>query len=162
MRRLLAGALLGGVYLAVLGDPRPLDVAVAALVAGGSMTLARAAPASAAHGGPRASARAAAAVRLSGRVAAEVATGSVRVALAVTGIRPPRSPRTIRVEVGSCAERTLVTSGVLLTMSPGSILVATDAERGSLDVHVVDGDDPERVRAQVRDLHALVVRVVGR
>ena len=54
-----------------------------------------------------------------------------------------------------------VLTGTLLTISPGSVLVRADAAGARLDVHVVDADDPERVRGQVRTLHALVRRTGG-
>jgi multisubunit Na+/H+ antiporter MnhE subunit len=157
-RRLGTVAALAAFYLAVLGDPRPLDVPVAILVA---VAAAAAVGASPVGGGRRAAPRIAGLPALVAQVAGEVATGTVRVALATIGVRPPRRPGVVRIDVGRSSERALVLTGVLLTVSPGSVLVAVDGDAGSLDVHVVDGEDPEAVRAGVRRLHERVTRVVG-
>jgi multisubunit Na+/H+ antiporter MnhE subunit len=156
--RLVTVAALAAFYLAVLGEPRPLDIPVAILVA---IAAAAAVGESPVGGAGRAAPRVMALPALAAQVVGTIATGTVRVALAAIGVRPPRRPGVVRVDVGRSSERALVLTGVLLTVSPGSIMVGMDGDAGSLDVHVVDGDDPESVRADVRRMHERVVRVVG-
>ena len=156
--RLAGGALLGGVFLLLLPEPKPLDVVLGVLVAAGAMTAVGPSPLGR---GDEHRGSLLALPRLVAWVVADIARGTARVAGAVVGVRAPRSPRTVAIDVGPCSEQALVLTGVLLTISPGSVLVATDADAQRLDVHVVDGHDPERISAQIRELHRLVVRVVG-
>ena len=155
--RLTGGAALVAIFLVLLPDPRPLDVLLAVLVAAGALVAVGPTPLERGTG-PRSLL---ALPRLLAWIVKDVATGTVRVAAAVIGVRPPRSPRAVRVELGPSSEQALVLTGVLLTISPGSVLIDADTDAGALDVHVVDGDDPDRVQRQVRELHDLVLRAVG-
>lgn len=45
-----------------------------------------------------------------------------------------------------------------ITLTPGQVLVEVDPERGFIFVHCIDASDPERVRREIRALHAATVR----
>jgi multisubunit Na+/H+ antiporter MnhE subunit len=160
--RVAGGAALAAIFLVMLPDPRPLDVPVALAVAALALLLIGGSPLRRAGGPrPRLARRLAAAPGVLAWVAGDVATGTARVALAVAGARPPRSPGRVTIEVGPCSEQTLVVTGVLLTLSPGSILIGADPERRVLEVHLIDADDPRRTTERITRLHARVRTLVG-
>ena len=155
--RLLGGLVLVAIFLLLLPEPKPLDIVLAIVVA--AVAMAAVGPSPLEGGTGRRSP--VAFVRLFLWVAVDTLRGTARVAAAVLGLRPPRRPGAVVIEVEPCSEEALVLTGVLMTISPGSILLRADADRGELEIHVVDGDDPDRVRGQIRELHDLVLRTVG-
>ena len=99
--------------------------------------------------------------RLAAWVVWDILTGTWRVSLAVLGARPPHRPGVVDVSLPPSSDKVLVATGVLLTISPATVLVRAALEDHALLVHVVDGDDPDAVRARQQQLHRLVLRTVG-
>ncbi|HEX2160142.1 MAG TPA: Na+/H+ antiporter subunit E [Actinomycetes bacterium] len=150
--RLLWVAVLAAVYLLTLGSAHPLDVAFGvALAAVLSFGLrgrlqrmgGRQAP------GPSPATRLAAAPLLLAALLAEVARGTWDVALRVLGLRPVEHPGIVLVPIGERSELGVAVSGLLIGLSPGSLLVDVDSERGMMLFHVIDARDPDAVRAQL-------------
>ena len=67
----------------------------------------------------------------------------------------------VHVPLEDASDRVLAVMGLLMTISPGSVLVRADTERHELLVHVMDGADEEAVRRQQRELHRMVRAAVG-
>jgi multisubunit Na+/H+ antiporter MnhE subunit len=162
MSRLTGWVTLLGVFLLVLGDPRPLDALVGALVA--AVAVAAVGPTPLRAPEQRASGplrRLAGVPGVVAWVVADVLRGTWRVTLAVLGIRPPRAPGTVRIDLDEGSEQALVATGLLLTISPGSVLVGADPASGSLRVHLLDADDPSDTRRRIGRLHGHVRAVSG-
>jgi multisubunit Na+/H+ antiporter MnhE subunit len=155
-----AGVLaLGVLYVLLLPAPTLVDLAIG--VALGALVVWAMGPSPV---GPRpagARVRLLALVRLLGWTALDVARGTWRVALAVLGVRAPHHPGVVQVPLEDASDRVLVVMGLLLTISPGSVLVRADLERHELLIHVMDGADADAVRRQQRHLHGLVRAAVG-
>lgn len=160
-QRLLATAVLAGLYLLLLSHPQPLDAPIALAVAFAATFAVGASPLG---GAPRERAalirRVAATPALVGWVVGDIARGTVQVAATVLGLRSSRKAGEVEITVGRSSEEALVVTGVLLTVSPGSILLEADAGRGTLRVHALGADDPEALDRSISRLHRLVLRVV--
>ncbi len=150
---------LAALYLLLLPAPTAVDAAVGLVIGAIAVRAMGPSPLRSRPDGARV--RLGALVRLVAYTAADIVQGTWRVALAVLGIRVPHDPGVVRVPLEDTSDQVLVVMGVLLTISPGSLLVRADLERHELLVHVVDGADEERVRRQQQRLHRLVRTAVG-
>lgn len=79
-------------------------------------------------------------------VAYDVLDGTWDVTLRVLHLRGVERPGLVRVPIGERSERGVAVSALATTLSPGSVLVDVDWERGDMIVHVIDAAHPDRVR----------------
>lgn len=84
-----------------------------------------------------------------GAVAYDVIEGTWDVTLRVLHIRGVERPGLVRVPIGERSERGVAVSALATTLSPGSVLVDVDWERGDMILHVLDASHPERVRERL-------------
>ena len=85
-----------------------------------------------------------------GAVIADVAQGAWDVALRVMHLRALEHPGLVRVPIGRRSERGIAVSALAMTLSPGSVLVDIDRDRGDLLLHVIDASDPDAVRERLQ------------
>jgi multicomponent Na+:H+ antiporter subunit E len=152
--RLLAVALLAAVYLLTLGSADPLDLALglvlaAALVVGLRGRL----PPPGGRDLPPLGLRVAAFPLLIGAVLAEIAKGTWDVGLRVLGLRPLQGPGIVLVPIGERSPLGVAVTGLLVGLSPGSMLLEVDEQRRTMLFHVIDARDPDAVRAQIDHLY---------
>jgi multisubunit Na+/H+ antiporter MnhE subunit len=83
-------------------------------------------------------------------VALEILRGSAYMVLVVFGRRPWEQQGVVEVEVGSRSVLGVVVSSLVVGLSPGTILLDVDKERGLMRFHVIDAADPAAVRAQIQ------------
>lgn len=149
MRFLPGVPLLTAVYACAMGSAAAGDLLLGALLA--VLLLLALAP----HRtqGPAAAPplwrRALAAVPFAAAVAADATTGALNVAATVVGLRPLRRPGIVRVPIGERSDRGVVVSALVLTLSPGSLLLDIDWQRREMLFHVMDAGDPDRLRARI-------------
>lgn len=79
-------------------------------------------------------------------VLADVIQGAWDVALRVMHLRRLERPGLVRIPIGERSERGIGVSALATTLSPGSVLIEIDRERGDLLLHVIDASDPDAVR----------------
>lgn len=154
----VALGLLTAVYLLVLGRASAWDVATgvavaAAVLAGFRKFLRETAP-----GRPPLTA-----VRLLVRIAAlpafvlavvvDIVHGTVRVAGVVLGLGAPPSPGIVEISVKDQSPRGAAVTALVTTMSPGSVLLELDTDRGVMQIQSIDAADPEAIRAQHADFY---------
>jgi multisubunit Na+/H+ antiporter MnhE subunit len=147
-RFLLALALLVAVYALVLASTDPWDLATGAALAAGLLWATRGfvfggAPAPIA-GFLR---RLLAFVPFVAATLVDIARGTWTVALVVLGIRPLRRPGIVAVPIGERTPLGVAVSGLVSTLSPGSVLVDVDHRQRAMLFHVIDASDPDAVRA---------------
>ncbi|MBA3420807.1 MAG: Na+/H+ antiporter subunit E [Thermoleophilaceae bacterium] len=151
MRYLLALGGLTVVYALTLGSVRPLDVALGLLVSAALLAVSRRFVFPAEPGPALEVLRRLAAVpRLLAGVVAEVAGGTVEVALVVLGRRPLDCPGVVAIPIGEQTAVGVAVSALAHTLSPGAILIDVDEERGVMLLHVLDAKDPDAVREHHR------------
>ena len=80
---------------------------------------------------------------------AAIARGTWDVALRVLHLRSVEHPGIVLVPIGERTELGVAVTGLLIGLSPGSLLVDVDAERQMMLFHVIDAHDPDAVRAQI-------------
>ena len=152
MKRRLSGWLgLVAVYALTLGSAAPADLALGGLLAALLMAVLpgdRARPPSLPAGERGRRWRAVPALALA--VAADVVTGTLEVALIVLGIRRPHpgSPF-VEVPIGERSRDGVALGGILVTLSPGTVLVEVDWERGTMLFHALDSRGPDFVRERL-------------
>jgi multisubunit Na+/H+ antiporter MnhE subunit len=147
--RVLAVILLTATYLLVLGSLEPWDVAAGLLLAVVLTVALRGRPgAPAGPGGPLLP-RLAALPRLVGSVLVEVAAGTWDVGLRVLHLRPLDAPGIVLVPIGDRSPLGVAVNGLLVGLSPGSVLLEVDRKRRLMLFHVIDASDPDRVRARI-------------
>jgi multicomponent Na+:H+ antiporter subunit E len=152
--RLLAVALLAAVYLLTLGSAHPLDAALG-LVLGAALLLGlrgRLRPPEGVASSPLAL-RIAAFPLLVGAVLLDIAKGTWDVALRVLGLRPLECPGIVLVPIGERSELGVAVTGLLIGLSPGTVLLEVDERRRMMLFHVIDARDPDAVRAQIDRLY---------
>lgn len=90
-------------------------------------------------------------MRFAGIYLWEVLRSTAQLALLVVGRRIDLHPRFVRVplELESGTGRLLM--ACLVSMTPGSLSVALDDERGELLVHLLDSRDPGRSVAEIKE-----------
>jgi multicomponent Na+:H+ antiporter subunit E len=152
--RALAVTLLAAVYLLTLGSAHPLDLALGLLLATALMLglRGRLRPPRG-HPSPPLGRRVAAFPLLVGAVLAEIARGTWDVALRVLGLRPLEGPGIVLVPIGERSELGVAVTGLLVGLSPGSLLLEVDERRRVMLFHVIDARDPDAVRAQIDRLY---------
>ena len=152
--RLLALGLLAAVYLLTLGSADPLDLAFG-LVLGAALVVGlggRLRPPQS-HGVPPLPARVVAFPLLVGAVLLEIARGTWDVGLRVLGLRPLEGPGIVFIPIGKRSPLGVAVTGLLVGLSPGSMLVEVDDKRRMMLFHVIDARDPDAVRAQIDRLY---------
>ncbi|HEV3498531.1 MAG TPA: Na+/H+ antiporter subunit E [Actinomycetes bacterium] len=147
--RLLWVAVLAAVYLLALGSAHPLDLAFGVVLAAVLSFGLRGRLLRPQGPGPSLAARLAAAPLLLAALLAEIARGTWDVALRVLGLRPVEHPGIVLVPIGERTELGVAVTGLLIGLSPGSLLADVDSERQAMVFHVIDAHDPDAVRAQV-------------
>lgn len=85
-----------------------------------------------------------------GAVLADVLQGAWDVTLRVVHLRPVERPGVVRIPIGQRSERGIAVSALTTTLSPGSVLIDIDRERGDLLLHVIDASDPDAVRERLQ------------
>lgn len=149
MTRVLGVVLLAAVYLLVLGSVDPWDVAFGLLLAAGLLVALRRRPgAPAGHDGPLLP-RLVALPALVGRLLVDVVDGTWEVGLRVLHLRPLEAPGIVAVPVGDRSPLGVAVTGLLVGLSPGSVLLEVDRDRRLMLFHVIDARDPDRVRARI-------------
>jgi multicomponent Na+:H+ antiporter subunit E len=139
-------ALLTGVYLLSLGSVDPLDAAEG-LVLATALSLGLRGRLEGPRGpGPPLASRAAAFPLLLGALLAEVLRGTWDVALRVLGLRPVECSGIVLVPIGERTQLGVAVTGLLVGLSPGSMLVEVDPQRRAMLFHVIDAHDPDAVR----------------
>ena len=83
-------------------------------------------------------------------VAGDVVVSTWDVALRILHLRPVRHAGIVRVPIGERTDRGVAVSGMVISLSPGAVLVDVDWERRDLIVHVIDASDPDGVRARLQ------------
>jgi multicomponent Na+:H+ antiporter subunit E len=156
-RAVVSVALLAVVYTATLASDDPLDVATGALLGGVVLAISHrwttrlgvlgSRPA------PSTLRRALAAVPFAGAVAWEVALGTWQVALIASGLRPLRSPGLLELPIGERSERGVAVFAMAVGLSPGTVLLEVDDDRGVLVLHAIDASDPDVLRARLDRLY---------
>jgi multisubunit Na+/H+ antiporter MnhE subunit len=142
---------LAAVYCLTLVSADPADVAVGAALGGAlSWLLGRRLRLGPGGRRPPLASRIAWFPVLAGAVLADVLQGTWEVALRVLHLRPLRRPGIVRVPIGDRSERGVAVSALATTLSPGSVLVEVDHERGDLLLHVIDASEPDAVRARLQ------------
>jgi multicomponent Na+:H+ antiporter subunit E len=147
--RLLWVAVLAAVYLLTLGSAHPLDLAFGVVLAAVLSFGLRGRLERPQGPGPSLAARLAAAPLLLAALLAEIARGTWDVALRVLGLRPVEHPGIVLVPIGERTGLGVAVTGLLIGLSPGSLLVDVDSERQAMVFHVIDAHDPDAVRAQI-------------
>ncbi|MBW3652643.1 MAG: Na+/H+ antiporter subunit E [Actinobacteria bacterium] len=152
MTRLLAsGVGLGLLYVLTLGSGDPVDLVTGVLLGLVLAALLRRRMRPAPDGRPGSPvARMLWFWVFAGAVIADVAQGTWDVALRVMHLRPVEHPGLVRIPIGQRSERGIAVSALATTLSPGSVLVDIDRERGDLLLHVIDASDPDAVRRRLQ------------
>ena len=151
---LLAVGLLAAVYLLTLGSADPLDLAFG-LVLGAALMVGLGGRLRPPRGRdvPALAVRVAVFPLLVGAVLLEVARGTWDVGLRVLGLRPLEGPGIVPVPIGERSELGVAVTGLLVGLSPGSMLLEVDERRRMMLFHVIDARDPDAVRAQIDRLY---------
>ena len=147
--RLLWVAVLAAVYLLTLGSADPFDLAFGVVLAAVLSFGLRGRLQRPQGEGPSLAARLAAAPALLAALLAEIARGTWDVALRVLHLRPVEHPGIVLVPIGERSELGVAVTGLLIGLSPGSLLLDVDDKRRMMLFHVIDARDPDAVRAQI-------------
>lgn len=147
--RLLWVALLAAVYLLALGSAHPLDLAFGLVLAAALSYGLRGRLQRPQGEGPPLAARLVATPLLLAAEAAEIVRGTWDVALRVLHLRPVEHPGIVLVPIGERTEVGVAVTGLLVGLSPGSLLLDVDTERQVMLFHVIDAGDPDAVRTQL-------------
>ena len=83
----------------------------------------------------------------------EMTVGTWDVALRVLHVRPLESPGIVAVPIGDRSPRGVAVTGLLIGLSPGSVLLDVDEQRRLMLFHVIDAHDPDAVRAHIQRLY---------
>ena len=154
-RALLGLALLALVYALTLASADPLDLlaglALGAVGVAVQRRLRGVEPAD--EGADRAAAlpaRVLAFPLFVGGLLADVARGTIDVALRTLHLRMVERPGIVLVPIEERTRLGVAVSALATTLSPGSLLVDVDWQRRAMLIHVIDASDPDAVRAQHR------------
>lgn len=155
MRRFVATAVgLAFVYVLTLASDDPLDL-IGGLVLGAALTALLAGRLAAGPAGdlPPIAGRVLGFPVFAGAVVADVLAGTFDVTLRVLGIRKLEHPGIVRVPIGKRSERGIAVSALATTLSPGTVFVDVDRERGDMLLHVIDASDPDAVREKLQQFY---------
>lgn len=86
-------------------------------------------------------------------VLGDVLFGTWHVALVSLRLRPLPPSGIVAVPIGERSPTGVAVCTLVTTISPGSIFVDLDEERGELFFHVMDASNPEAVREQYRQFY---------
>lgn len=154
MRYVLVLVGLTAVYALALASLRPLDLVTGLLVSAALLAITRrfvlAAEPEPARDVLR---RIAALPRFFAGVVAEVARGTIEVALVVLGHRGLDCPGIVAVPIEERTPVGVAVSALAYTLSPGDVLIDVDEEKQVMLVHVLDASDPDAVRARHRSFY---------
>ena len=149
----LGVALLVLVYALTLASAEPLDLltglVIGAAVLAGTRGL-RVGDGAEAQRPPALPARVLAFPLFVAGLVADVARGTWDVTLRTLHLRPVERPGIVLVPIEERTRLGVAVSALATTLSPGSLLVDVDWQRGTMLIHVIDASDPEAVRAQHR------------
>jgi multicomponent Na+:H+ antiporter subunit E len=148
-RLLLGVVLLTGTYLLVLGSAEPWDVAIGLVLAAGLTVALRGRPGYPAGGAGPLLPRLAGLPALFAAVLVDVLHGTWDVGLRVLRLRSLDAPGIVLVPIGERTPLGVAVTGLLVGLSPGSVLLEVDRERRLMLFHVIDAADPDGVRARI-------------
>jgi multicomponent Na+:H+ antiporter subunit E len=94
-------------------------------------------------------------------VAKNLVVGSVDVAYRSLHPRLPVYPGILAVDVRGMGDLELTSLANVITLTPGTMTIEVDTERGLLFVHTINARDLGKTRADIRRIGALVERAVG-
>jgi multisubunit Na+/H+ antiporter MnhE subunit len=83
-------------------------------------------------------------------VLTDILQGTWDVALRVLHLRRLEQPGVVRIPIGARSEHGVAVSALATTLSPGTVLIDIDWDRGDLLLHVIDASDPDRVRERLQ------------
>lgn len=148
---LVTAAALGGLYALTLASDDPVDL-VTGMLLGLVLALLLRRRMRPAPERPAAStlARVLWAPAFAGAVLADVLRGAWDVSLRVLHLRGLEHPGLVRIPIGRRSERGIAVSALATTLSPGSVLIDIDRDRGDLLLHVIDASDPDAVRERLQ------------
>ncbi|HET7094886.1 MAG TPA: Na+/H+ antiporter subunit E [Thermomicrobiales bacterium] len=160
-RIVVSTVLLTGVYLLTLASREPWDVAIGAAVA---LALVLAASrfvferplAPIVRFWPRLAAFPAFAIA----VLIDVARSTGEVAAISIGLRPLRAPGVIDVPMGERTPLGVVVTALVVTLSPGSVLLDLDWDGRVMRFHAIDAADPEAFRIAQANMYRRYQRFV--
>ncbi len=145
---LIAWALLVVVWALVLDSWAPADLIVGGVVAAAILIVLHRSAARPVRGGdPPLVTRILAILPLAGASIRDITSGTWRVSLVVLGLRPLVQPGIVVVPFGDRTARGVAVSCFFITLAPGETLVGIDKKRREMLVHVIDGRDPDAIRA---------------
>lgn len=82
-----------------------------------------------------------------------IVQGTIQVARVVLTWSPPRGAGLVEIPKGARTDIGVAISGLLLTLSPGSVLTDIDTEAQTWTIHALDAADEEAVRATVEEFY---------
>jgi multisubunit Na+/H+ antiporter MnhE subunit len=144
---LLRVVALTGLYLLIVSSTKPGDIGMGAVLAALVVAVGRR------HGSTSTSAptparatlrRLAGVPALIGGTLVDVVTGSVEVIRCC--LRRPPDPGLVWLPTGPTSPASFAAWGIRLGITPNTVVVDVDEERGAVLVHVLDAHDPEAVR----------------
>ena len=93
----------------------------------------------------------------------EILKSTVRIAALVLTPRPRFSPRFVEMPLDLRDGFPRFLLACLITMTPGSLTVSVDPDRGMLVVHLLDAPDPDAAVAEMKStLEEPLIRIFGR
>ncbi|MHB1133898.1 MAG: Na+/H+ antiporter subunit E [Chloroflexota bacterium] len=86
-------------------------------------------------------------------VAWDIAVGTVTMILIVLHLRPLTRPGIVIVPIGERSPTGVAVSSLANVLSPGTLLVDVDQQRGVMLIHSIDASDPEAVRQAMQNMY---------
>ena len=154
MRVAIAAAALTAVYALALASANPWDLATGAILGLAVLAVFRDfifAPRTFAFGDV--ARRVARFPALVGAVFLDIVRGTVAVGRAVLTPTPPNTAGFVKLPIGNRTDEGVVISGLLDTLSPGSVLIDIDPAERTWTIHVLDASDPDLVRENAEHLY---------
>lgn len=154
MRIFLATTALMLIYALALASANPWDLAIGALLGLGLLRMFHEflLP----EPGASVAATVTRAIHLPKLIAAtgaDIVRGTVQVARIVLSPAPPNLSGFVEIPNDSRTETGVVVSGLLNTLSPGSVLISVDPDTESWTIHALDASDPEAVIEDAQDFY---------
>jgi multisubunit Na+/H+ antiporter MnhE subunit len=154
MRVAIATAALTAVYALALASANPWDLATGAILGFAVLAMFRDfifAPRTYAIGDVVR--RVARFPALVGAIFLDIVRGTVDVGRAVLSPLSPSAAGFVKLPIGERTDEGVVISGLLDTLSPGSVLIDIDPEERTWTIHALDVSDPEAVRENAERLY---------